>query len=163
MSAYIDFFVVFFSCYWQASSGIDVSDELLSLYNEIKLKSSYKYLIFSLKQTGKEGKKITYGWSIDEKASPGGSNQERFSEVLSKLPEDSPCFVCFDFEDEKDDGRAIKKLLLIKWCPDNVHFRVKPVIGSTYQTLKEKLTGLGADIQAVDKSDLDYSSIKKML
>lgn len=147
----------------QASSGIDVSDELLELYNDIKLKSTYKYIVFSLKEIGRQGNKITYGWSIDEKASPGGNNEERFNEVLGKLPEDSACFVCFDFEDEKDDGRAIKKLLLIKWCPDTVHFRVKPVIGSTYQTLKEKLTGLGADIQAVDKSDLEYNAIKKML
>ncbi len=52
-------------------------------------------------------------------------------------------------------------MILIKWCPDNVSFRLKPVIGSTYQTLKEKLQGLGKDIQASDPSDLDYEAIKK--
>lgn len=31
------------------------------------------------------------------------------------------------------------------------------------QTLKEKLQGLGKDIQAVDTSDLDYEVIKKQL
>ena len=48
-------------------------------------------------------------------------------------------------------------------CPDNVNFRVKPVIGASYQTLKEKLSGLGKDIQAVDPADLDYKVIKTQL
>jgi hypothetical protein len=48
-------------------------------------------------------------------------------------------------------------------CPDTVHFRVKPVIGATYQTLKEKLTGLGADFQVTDRSDLAFEAIRKAL
>jgi hypothetical protein len=44
-----------------------------------------------------------------------------------------------------------------------VHFRVKPVVGATYQTLKEKLQGLGKDVQAVDTADLDYKLIKAQL
>ena len=48
-------------------------------------------------------------------------------------------------------------------CPDSVNFRVKTVIGGTYQRLKEKLQGLGRDIQAVDTSDLDYNAIKSVL
>ncbi len=48
-------------------------------------------------------------------------------------------------------------------CPDAVHFRIKPVIGGTYQTLKEKLTGLGADFQVTDRSELAFEGIKKAL
>jgi hypothetical protein len=44
-----------------------------------------------------------------------------------------------------------------------VNFRVKTVVGGSYQTLKEKLTGLGADIQATDKGDLEYEAVKGML
>ena len=40
---------------------------------------------------------------------------------------------------------------------------MKTVIGGTYQRLKEKLQGLGRDIQAVDTSDLDYNAIKSVL
>jgi hypothetical protein len=52
---------------------------------------------------------------------------------------------------------------LSRRCPDTVNFRLKPVIGATYQTLKEKLSGLGKDIQAVDPSDLDYATVSKQL
>jgi hypothetical protein len=106
------------------------------------------------------------------------------------LPADDACFVVFDFNETKSDGRLIKKLVLVKWCvcvvpthmnvsfrivlftkicdarcrcPDTVNFRVKPVIGASYQTLKEKFAGLGKDIQAVDTSDLDYNIIKNLL
>jgi hypothetical protein len=33
-------------------------------------------------------------------------------------------------------------------------------VGGTYQRLKDKLQGLGKDVQAVDTSDLEYNSIK---
>ena len=41
-----------------------------------------------------------------------------------------------------------------------MNFKVKTVVGGTYQRLKEKLQGLGKDVQAVDTSDLDYTVIK---
>jgi hypothetical protein len=98
-------------------SGIDVSDELLALYEEVKLRHKHKYLIFSLKQTGKVGNKTTWDWSIDKKgdAVPDEKNLEAYQEVLKQLPADDACFVVFDFSDTKADGRLIKKLLLIKW------------------------------------------------
>ncbi len=124
---------------------------------------------------------------------PDDQNQSAFLALVKSLPEDDARFVVFDFTESKADGRQIKKLVLIKWydfgicvcdntfssltptptltslslslyrCPDGVNFRVKPVIGATYQTLKEKLQGLGKDIQASDTSDLEYEAIKKQL
>ena len=116
-------------------------------------------------------------------------NADAFRALVSELPADDHRFVVFDFTDTKADGRQIAKLVLIKWCvracrvkvsgsphhhhhyrttpsqiicrcPDSVHFRIKPVIGATYQRLKDKLQGLGKDIQAVDTSDLDYAKIR---
>jgi len=146
-------------------SGIDISEELLGLFEEVKLRHKHKFIIFSLKQTGKVGTKITFDWSIDTKADPvaDAENKAAFEAMLKELPSDDARFVVFDFADTKADGRQIKKLVLIKWCPDSVSFRVKPVVGATYQTLKEKLTGLGKDIQASDASDLAYEAIKASL
>lgn len=175
---------MFASLFFALQSGISVSDELLSVYESMKLRNTNKYIRFSLTKTDAAGK--TYDWSIDEQADPCddvAKNQEQFNAMLAALPEDSPAFIVFDFCFNKPDGRLVKKLLLIKWCPDTVvrpsaiclclyrclcrclcfcfearvclwltavcyvavlqHFRVKPVIGATYQTLKDKLTGLG--------------------
>lgn len=45
-------------------------------------------------------------------------------------------------------------------CPDAVNFRIKPVIGATYQRLKDKLQGLGKDIQASGVDELVYEKIR---
>ena len=94
--------------------------------------------MFGLKQIGKVGNQTTYGWEVTHKADPvaDDKNLETFAAVVKSMPTDAPCFVVFDFVDTKSDGRQIKKLLLIKWCPDSVNFRIKPVIGASYQTLK---------------------------
>jgi hypothetical protein len=126
-------------------SGIDISDELLSLYDQVKLKHANKWFSFSLQKSGQTGVKSNFEWRIDNKVEPcsDDKNEEVFKAMVKGLPADDSRFVVFDFTETKDDGRQIKKLLLIKWCPDTVNFRLKPVVGATYQTLKEKLQGLG--------------------
>lgn len=86
------------------------------------------------------GNLTTFDWSIDHKADPvaDDKNKEAFSAMCDALPASEARFVIFDFADMRPDGRQIKKLVLIKWCPDAVTFRVKPVVGASYQTLKEK-------------------------
>ena len=98
-------------------SGIDVSDEILNLYEDIKLRHKYKYFTFSLKQTGGTATKTTWDWDINEKADAvaDDKNLVAFQDLIKSLPTDEARFVVFDFADTKADGRQIKKLLLIKW------------------------------------------------
>lgn len=98
-------------------SGIDVSDELLALYEEVKLRHKFKYFVFSLTKTGQVGVKATYDWAIDAKVDPvpDDQNKEAFAAMVKSLPADDARFIVFDFTDTKPDGRQIKKLLLIKW------------------------------------------------
>ena len=49
-------------------SGIGVSDALLELYEQVKLRKAHKFIIFSLKKTDAAGK--SYEWSIDHTAAP---------------------------------------------------------------------------------------------
>jgi hypothetical protein len=37
----------------RAQSGIDISEELLALFEDVKLRHKHKYFVFSLKPTGK--------------------------------------------------------------------------------------------------------------
>lgn len=36
-------------------------------------------------------------------------------------------------------------------------------MGSTYQTLKQKLQGLGRDVQAVEPGDLEFSYMERLM
>lgn len=107
-------FLVIFKC---LQSGIDISDELLGLYEDVKLRRKFKYFTFSLTKTGQVGVKATYDWRIDAKADPvsDDKNKEAFAELIKSLPSDDARFVVFDFAETKEDGRQVKKLVLIKW------------------------------------------------
>ncbi len=61
--------------------------------------------------------KSTYDWQIDFKSEPVADekNKDAFAELVKSLPSDEARFVVFDFTETKDDGRQIKKLVLIKW------------------------------------------------
>ncbi|CAE7871448.1 COF1, partial [Symbiodinium sp. KB8] len=144
-------------------SGITVSDSLLEAYEAVKLKSANKFLLFTLEKVGESGSKSTWDWKIVEASEKDGDNKERWEEMTGKLPEDEARFVVFDFQDTKADGRLVKKLVLIKWCPDTVHFRTKPIIGASYQTLKNKLDGIALDVEATDFDEIEYETIKKLL
>ena len=98
-------------------SGIDVTDELLNLYEEVKLRHKHKYFVFSLKQTGGSATKTTWDWEVNHKADAvsDDKNLQAYSEMVKLLPTDEARFIIFDFSEMKSDGRQIKKLLLIKW------------------------------------------------
>ncbi len=95
-----------------------MSDEILSIYEDVKLRHKHKYFTFSLTKTGQVGVKATYDWVINERADaiPDDKNKDAFAQLVKSLPSDDARFVVFDFTETKDDGRQIKKLVLIKWC-----------------------------------------------
>lgn len=98
-------------------SGIAVSDALLSTFEDVKLRQKHKYMVFTLEKVGTQGSKSTWDWKVLETPAAGeeGDNQAKWEEMCTKLPEDQARFVIFDFNDTKDDGRLVKKLVLIKW------------------------------------------------
>lgn len=49
-------------------SGITVSDELIALYESVKIRKTHKYILFSLQKADAAGK--SYNWSIDVTADP---------------------------------------------------------------------------------------------
>ena len=123
-----------------------LSDEILGLYESVKLKKAFKYFIFALKETGKVGVTTTYDWEIVHKADAvaDSENKAAFDDMVKRCNADKPQFIVFDFADTKADGRQIKKLVLIKWVPESTHFRVKPVYGASYQVRARDY--MGADV-----------------
>jgi hypothetical protein len=94
-----------------AQSGIDISDELLALYDQLKIKKAYKHISFTLAKTGTAAGKDVYGWTILEKSDPqpDDANEANFKAMVKSLPEGEPRFVVYDFTETKADGRLIKK------------------------------------------------------
>jgi hypothetical protein len=51
----------------------------------------------------------------------------------------------------------------LRRCPDAVPVKIRGVVGSSYQAIKNKFQGLGGDIAATDVSELTYAIAKALL
>lgn len=114
-----------------------VSDELLALYESVKIKKAHKFIAFSLKEDAEKSTKVSkvYNWSIDERAppTPDEDNKKDFATLVGLCKPDAPSFFIFDFAETKSDGRQIKKLVLIKYVPETTAIKLKTIYGASYQ------------------------------
>ena len=90
-----------------ANTGVTVSDELVSQFNDVKLgRVKAKFLIY----------KIENGMIITETI----SQEPSFEEFLKLLPEDDCRYAVYDQEFTTTDGRPNNKLVSIAWYLSSV-------------------------------------------
>jgi cofilin len=123
-------------------SGIAVSEDCVSKFNELKLGHAHRYVLFKMNADNTE--------VVVEKT---GSSSETYSSFAAGLPKDHCRYALFDYEYQIDGGRR-DKILFILWAPDTAPIREKMIFTSTKDSIKKKLTGLQVEIQATDASEL---------
>lgn len=92
-------------------SGIEVDSEIVSLFNEMKLRSTNKYATFKIVNK----KKV----EIDVKGEPAKTEDKdddkaKFAE-LGALLTNEPRYILYDFGFTNKEGRKINKLGFIFW------------------------------------------------
>jgi len=87
---------------WSQSSGVGVSADCLTQYQELKLKKKLKFIIFKLNDTNTE--------IIVDKT----STESDYEQFLENLPEDQPRWAVYDFEYTKGEGKR-NKLTFYSW------------------------------------------------
>jgi hypothetical protein len=50
--------------FFLSQSGISVPDEILTLFESVKIKKAHKYIVFTLEKTGEVAGKSTFGYVI---------------------------------------------------------------------------------------------------
>ncbi|KAJ3513689.1 hypothetical protein NLJ89_g2803 [Agrocybe chaxingu] len=128
------------------SSGVGVSDQCLTAFQDLKLKKKFKYIIFNL---NKELTEI-----VVEKT----SDNQSYDDFLSELPETECRWVIYDFEFEKEGGGKRNKIIFLSWSPDDAKIKQKMVFASSRDALKRSLTGVAVEIQGTDFSEVAYES-----
>ncbi|CDS11885.1 hypothetical protein LRAMOSA04081 [Lichtheimia ramosa] len=129
------------------SSGVAVNDQCLELYQEFKLRKSYKYIIFKLSDDLKE--------IVVEKAAETGT----YDEFLACLPADEPRYAVYDFDYEKPGEGQRFKITFYSWIPDTAKVRQKMLYASSKDALRKKLVGLAIEIQGTDFSEVDHEAV----
>ena len=92
-------------------SGIELHEEIVPLYNEVKLKHSHKFIIFKI-----EGKKRIV---VEKRGDPRSTDsfdedKESFEEMKSHLTNE-PRYILYDFGFTNKESRKIQKLGFIFW------------------------------------------------
>ena len=131
---------------FQFQSGVQVSDEVRSSFNKLKLTQELRYVMYVIKDST---------MIVLEKQ---GERSMTYDDFVKELPERDCRYGVIDIEYVTDDGHSMSKIVLISWIPDNATVRNRMLYSSAMQNLRRYLSGV-TDILVSDQSDLDEASI----
>lgn len=137
------------------SSGVTVSNEAKTVYEEVKKDKKYRYIIYHIKD-----EKV-----IDvESTGPRNATYSEFLEELQKFKNE--CRYCvFDFpvpvraEGASESGMSVDRLILMTWCPESSKIKMKMLYSSSYDALKKALVGIYRYVQACDFEEASKATI----
>ena len=132
-------------------SGIHVSEELIAVFNDLKIEKKYRFLSFGLNED--RNAIVLYD---------KGERSDDLTKLPSVLPQNNCRYVVYDFEYQTKENlpRDTCKLILIVWVPDIAPIKVKVPFSATKSEIKAAFTGIVKDIQASDFSILNYNELR---
>ncbi|XP_064600392.1 actophorin-like [Liolophura sinensis] len=133
------------------ASGVKVADECISAYQEIKLGHKWRYVIYRLSDDLRTV-------IVQERAGKNKSYND-FVETLHEAEQMKQCrYAVYDVEYMHNDMQR-SKLAFFLWSPETATIKQKMVYTSTKDALKQKLVGLGVEIQSTDDTELALTYI----
>jgi len=139
------------------SSGVTVSSEAKTVYEEVKKDKKHRYIIYHIKDER----------VIDVEST--GPREATYSEFLEKLQNfKNECRYCvFDFPanipvegGQEKSSMSVDRLVLMTWCPESSKIKQKMLYSSSYDALKKALVGVYKYVQACDFEDCSQETIE---
>ena len=81
-----------------------------------------------------------------------------FQDFLNALPANDSRYVVMDFQYEEEGARR-DKVLFVLWNPDSAPIKKKMIFTSSLAAFKKMLVGIGAEVQATDRSEIDEAAV----
>lgn len=141
------------------SSGVTVSAEAKTVYEEVKKDKKYRYIIYHIKD-----EKV-----IDVEST--GARNASYSDFLEELQKfKAECRYCvFDFPANipvegggEKTNMSVDRLILMTWCPEGSKIKQKMLYSSSYDALKKALVGVYKYVQACDYDDVAEDEVNKV-
>ncbi|KAF1346612.1 cofilin [Delphinella strobiligena] len=141
-----------------AQSGVSVSPECISAFNDLKLGKSTKWIIYKISDDWKE-------IVVEETSSVDDYSAFR-EKLLSAKSKDRKGkegqggrYAVYDVEYETEGEGKRSKITFISWVPDDAPQYPRMMYSSSKEAIKRALNGLASDIQANDPDDIEYDTI----
>ena len=123
------------------STGISVNDELISTFNDFKLKrTEFKFLVMKI-----VGDEVV----LDK----GVGKEVAFDAFATAELTAEPAYIAIDFDYKTTDDRDADKLILLSWIPDDAKIKMKMKYAGTKEAVKSALVGIALNINATDRSE----------
>ena len=95
----------------QSMSGIETDPAVTSLFNEMKLRHTHKYMTFKIENK----KKIVVDQLGDPKKTETKEEDKEAFQELADLLTKEPRYTLYDFGFKNKEGRQIEKIAFIFW------------------------------------------------
>ncbi|CZR53700.1 related to cofilin [Phialocephala subalpina] len=142
-----------------SQSGVQVDNDCIKQFNELKLGKTLKYIIYKLSDD--------FGNIVVEETS-SDKDWDNFREKLVNAKTKNkqgkegkgPRYAVYDFEYDLASGEGKRnKITFIAWSPDDAAIGPKMTYASSKDALKRSLNGIAAEVQANDEDDIEYNTI----
>jgi cofilin len=128
-------------------SGVTVSDEVVTEFNNIKLGHKYRYIQMKIS----DDKKVIQMEKTVESA--------EYEDFVRQLPDKICRYAIFDFEYDLAESGQRQQLIFVVWCPDTAPVHMKMLYAASKDAVKKKLVGINHEIQATEYSELSRSEV----
>ncbi|KAI9807603.1 MAG: cofilin [Sarcosagium campestre] len=144
-----------------SQSGVSVTPECVSAFNELKLGKTLKFVIFKLSDDKKdvivEETSTEADWELFRQKLVNAKTKDR-----SGKEGPGPRYAVYDFEYELAPGEGKRsKITFIAWSPDDAGIQAKMVYASSKDALKRALNGIATEVQANDAEAIEYEEVSK--
>ena len=133
-----------------AVTGINLKDEVTSVFNELKLGKGLQYVIYRLTDDFKEVEV--------EKKVPSPATWEQF---VADLPKDDCRYAVYDYQFNTDSDGERNKLIFVLWTPETARIKTKMLYPATKEAMKRALVGIGTELQATDEAEISLDAVKE--
>ncbi|KAI3799249.1 hypothetical protein L1987_34541 [Smallanthus sonchifolius] len=132
-----------------AASGMAVHDECKLRFLELKVKRTFRYIVFKIEEKQKQV-------VVEKVGEPTQSHQD----FAACLPDSECRYAVFDYDFVTEENCQKSRIFFIAWSPDTARVRSKMIYASSKDRFKRELDGIQVELQATDPTEMDLDVFK---
>ncbi|XP_060943322.1 non-muscle cofilin 1-like [Limanda limanda] len=144
------------------ASGIKTSDEVTTLYNEMRLVKNdanqmerIRLVVFEIKDNQIQPTKTFRQKDLLEV-------ENVYKLFLEQMPSETCCYLLYDCHFETKDSPK-EELVLVMWTPDTSKCKDKMVYASSKQSIRKAVPGIKHEMEFNDTSDYEIETFAEKL
>lgn len=134
-------------------AGIGVHEDTVNIFNWMKTRSTYKWVIYRIDASGHQ---VVIEFL--------GIKDSSYEDFVAALPETECRYGVYDYMYMNEErGANLNKLVFLHWAPEGASIKSKMMYASTKDFVKGFMDGIGADMQASELSELGEDQVREKI